>query len=102
MPTLPPIDPAEGTVPEGVDVDAIRRIQERNYRTSLKVWWARDFGYLALLDPYTGEVYEVERAHKNVPRWMTWRAMEEKNRRAAHRSQTSGSSGGTPWRGSSP
>jgi hypothetical protein len=66
---------------------------DRNYRTSLKVWWAKDFGYLAVLDPFTGEVYEVERQHQNTPRWMTWRAMDEKARRA-------GTSSGSVWRGS--
>jgi hypothetical protein len=64
----------------GLTSEAIRAIQERNYATGLKVWWARDFGFLALLDPFTGEVYEVERT-KETPRWMTWRAMEEKQRR---------------------
>lgn len=61
--------------------EAYRRLRERIYRTSLKVWWAPTYGCLAVLDPFTGEVYEVERLHPAVPRWMTWRAMEEKNRK---------------------
>jgi hypothetical protein len=52
----------------------------RSYRTSLKCWWAPTFGCIAVLDPFTGEVYEVERLHPNTPRWMTWRAMDEKAR----------------------
>jgi hypothetical protein len=66
---------------------------DRNYRTSLKVWWAPEFGCLSILDPFTGEVYEVDRGHPNTPRWMTWRAMDEKARRR-------GTSSGSAWRAS--
>jgi hypothetical protein len=51
----------------------------RNYATSLRVWWAREFGYVCLLDPFTGEVHEC--LSQEVPRWMIWRAMDEKHRR---------------------
>jgi hypothetical protein len=70
--------------------------QARNYRTSLRCWWSREFGYISVLDPFTGEVHEVERAHQNTPRWMTWRAMDEKHRLARSRRTSSAS----PWRGS--
>jgi hypothetical protein len=58
--------------------------QERVYRSSLKVWFSREFGYLSLLDPYTGEVYEIE--FPEAPRWMKRRAFEEKGRRQTRRS----------------
>jgi hypothetical protein len=64
----------------------------RSYRTSLKCWWAPTYGCIAVLDPFTGEVYEVERLHPNTPRWMTWRAMDEKSRK----SKSFGTSNG--WR----
>jgi hypothetical protein len=51
----------------------------RNYATSLRVWWSREFGWLSILDPFTGEVYEC--LSQESPRWMTWRAMDEKARR---------------------
>lgn len=51
----------------------------RNYATSLRVWWAREFGYVCVLDPFTGEVYEC--LSQEAPRWMVWRAMDEKARR---------------------
>jgi hypothetical protein len=60
-------------------VEYARRL-EHNYRTGLKVWWGRDFGVLCLLDPFTGEVIEVERTPA-LPKWFTWRAMDEKSRR---------------------
>ena len=50
----------------------------RNYATSLRCWWSREFGYLSILDPFTGEVYDIERTAE-TPRWMIWRAMDEKN-----------------------
>lgn len=84
--------------PETQRADAAETYRERAdriYRTSLKVWWAQTYGCLAILDPFTGEVYEVERLHPNTPRWMTWRAMEEKTRRK------SGTSRGWRWQGSS-
>jgi len=91
----PEIQPA---LPPGA-IDGYLAIQQRNYRTSLKVWWAPTYGCLAVLDPFTGEVYEIERLHPNVPRWMTWRAMDEKARRSGtsrawRRGGSSASSGG--------
>ena len=88
MPKPPPIDPAEGTVPEGVDAAAIRRIQAKNYQTSLKVWFSREFGYCSVLDPHTGEVHEVELA--KAPRWFMWRCFDEKGRRKRHELPRSG------------
>jgi hypothetical protein len=69
---------------EGLAPEQIRAIQERNYATSLKVWWGRDFGVLAVLDPFSGEVYEVEYRKEGkgaTPKWLVWRAMDEKQRR---------------------
>ena len=91
MPTYEPTDP-------NIDPGAYRALQERVYRTSLKVWWSREFGYLSVLDPFTGEVFEVERTEA-TPRWMTWRAMDEKVRRSGtsrawRRGGSSASSGG--------
>ena len=94
-------DEAEAVKYAGLDAERIRAIQERNYATSLKVWWARDFGFLALLDPFTGEVIEIERT-KETPKWLTWRAMEEKQRRRRRSAgPPSPASGGRPWPGSS-
>ena len=53
----------------------------RNYSTSLRCWWSREFGYLSVLDPFTGEVYDIERTAE-TPKWMIWRAMDEKSRRS--------------------
>jgi hypothetical protein len=64
-----------------------------NYRTSLRCWWSRDFGWLSLLDPFTGQVIEVEQV--NAPRWMVWRAMDEKARKKGRRQSTGTSSA---WR----
>jgi hypothetical protein len=51
----------------------------RSYRTSLKVWFGGEFGWCSILDPYTGEVYDVELAAS--PRWFLWRCFDEKRRR---------------------
>ena len=53
----------------------------KNYRTSLRCWWSRDFGWLSLLDPFSGEVIEVAYPDPRTPKWMVWRAMDEKARR---------------------
>ena len=78
-------------------VEAYRARLERNYRTSLKCWWSRDFGFISILDPFTGEVIEVERT-ADTPRWMTWRAMDEKARRKRYVSSVT--SPAWPGRGS--
>lgn len=67
-----------------------RERHARNYRTSLRCWWSRDFGWLSLLDPFTGEVVEVEQVA--APRWMVWRAMDEKARSRERRRNTGTSS----------
>jgi hypothetical protein len=59
--------------------------RDRIYATSLRVWFSREFGYLCVLDPHTGEVYEIE--FSESPRWMKRRAFEEKDKR--RRSATS-------------
>lgn len=85
MPTYEPTDP-------NIDPAAYRELRERVYRSSLKVWWSREFGYLSVLDPFTGEVFDVERTPE-TPKWMIYRAMDEKARRR-------GSSGTSrAWRG---
>ena len=89
------MEPPEVQRPGAPEARGYLEQQARNYKSSLKVWWAPTYGCLAVLDPFTGEVYEIERLHPNTPRWMTWRAMEEKNRRR------SGTSSGWRWRASS-
>lgn len=64
-----------------------REVSEHMYRTSLKCWWSREFGWLSVLDPFTGEVTEVQWPHKDTPKWMVWRAMDEKHRRLLRRNQ---------------
>lgn len=62
-----------------VDPVAWDRQQRLNYSTSLKVWWSRDYGYLTLLDPFSGQVYDV--AYEEAPKWFVYRAFDEKRRR---------------------
>lgn len=66
---------------EHVDPVAWLALQRRIYRTSLKVWWSREFGYLSVLDPFTGEVIDIP--NESAERWMKRRAFEEKARRQA-------------------
>lgn len=72
MPTYRTTDP-------NIDPEAYRELRERIYRTSLKVWWSREYGYLSVLDPFSGEVLDV--ANEDALKWMKWRAFEEKGRR---------------------
>lgn len=64
---------------EHIDPKAWAEQQRRNYSTSLKIWWSRDYGFLALLCPFSGEVYEV--AYEEAPKWFVYRAFDEKRRR---------------------
>lgn len=64
---------------EHIDPRAWAEQQRRNYSTSLKVWWSRDYGFLALLDPFSGEVYDV--AYEEAPKWFVYRAFDERRRR---------------------
>jgi hypothetical protein len=84
--------PDEGLGPdENIDPVAWAELQRRVYRTSLKCWWSREFGYLSLLDPFTGEVFDIE--SDGAPKWMKRRAFEEKAKRRDQRSLQSPQSG---------
>jgi hypothetical protein len=56
------------------------RVSERSERSELSsglcVAWARGSGWLALTDPFSGEVHEIRSS--DAPRWMVRRAMEDK------------------------
>jgi hypothetical protein len=62
-----------------IDPNAWAEVQRKNYTTSNKWWWSREYGYLCCLDPFTGEVYEV--AYADAPKWAVRRAFDEKERR---------------------
>jgi hypothetical protein len=62
-----------------IDPKAWAEQQRRNYATSCKCWWSGEYGYLCILDPYDGSVHEV--AYADAPKWMVYRAFDEKRRR---------------------
>jgi hypothetical protein len=66
-----------------IDPVAWAELQHRKYASSLKTWWSREYGYLCVLEPFTGEVFEV--AYEQAPKWFVHRAFDEKRRRGTGR-----------------
>jgi hypothetical protein len=72
-----------------IDPHAWAALQRRVYDSSLKVWWSREYGYLCLLDPFSGQVIDV--ANEDAPKWMKRRAFDEKRRQHTARAASAAS-----------
>lgn len=57
-------------------------------RWALEVRWARDKGWLRVVDPSTGQPHELRAA--DAPKWMVRRAMDAKQGPGAGRAGRSG------------